>query len=59
MQHWMLPEEVVQVSLNDLNKKNKVICIPGAGNKAVYTIGKILPERLWYLIVPHIVNAMP
>jgi hypothetical protein len=59
MQHWMLPEEVVQISLVHLNKKNKVICIPGVGNKAVYIMSKMMPERLWYLINPYIVNSMP
>lgn len=59
MMHWMLPEEVVRVSLRELNIKNKVICIPGAGNKLLYVAAKLLPERLWYLMVPKIVNNMP
>jgi uncharacterized protein len=59
MQHWMLPEEVVRISLADLNKKNKVICIPGLGNKAVYVMTKMMPEGLWNRIAPHIAKAMP
>ncbi len=59
LMHWMLPEEVVRVSLRELNKKNKVICIPGAGNKMLYVAAKLLPERLWYLVAPKIVNNMP
>lgn len=59
LQHWMLPEEVVKISLGELKKKNKVICIPGVRNKALYMAVKILPERLWYLIAPHIAKAMP
>lgn len=59
MIRWMLPDEVVRVSLRELNKKNKVICIPGTGNKALYVAAKLLSERLWYLIAPKIVNNMP
>ncbi|MBI5843628.1 MAG: SDR family NAD(P)-dependent oxidoreductase [Deltaproteobacteria bacterium] len=59
MMRWMLPEEVVRVSLRELDKKNKVICIPGTGNKALYVAAKLLPERWWYLIAPKIVNNMP
>jgi short-subunit dehydrogenase len=59
MMHWMLPEEVVRISLRELHNKNKVICIPGAGNKVLYVVAKLLPESLWYLIVPKIVNNMP
>jgi uncharacterized protein len=57
--HWMLPEEVVRISLRDLQKKDKVICVPGAGNKAMYVMAKLLPERLWYRLVPGIVKRMP
>lgn len=59
MIRWMLPEDVVRVSLGELDKKNKVVCIPGAGNKAIYVAAKLLPERLWYLIAPKIVDSMP
>jgi short-subunit dehydrogenase len=57
--HWMSPEEVVRMSLRDLRRKNKVICIPGIGNKALYITAKLLPERLWYGLVPRIVKRMP
>lgn len=59
MQRWMLPEDVVRISLNDLNKKNNVICIPGAWNKAIYTMAKIMPEKLWCMVASHVVNTMP
>lgn len=59
MVHWMLPEEVVKVSLRDLHKRNKVICVPGVGNKVLYAISKFISERLWYALVPGIVEKMP
>lgn len=57
--HWMLPEDVVRISLRDLGNKNKVICVPGAGNKVMYVMAKLVPERLWYRLVPSIVKRMP
>ncbi len=57
--HWMLPEEVVRISLRDLRRKNKVICIPGIGNKALYVAAKLIPERVWYGVVPGIIRIMP
>ena len=59
MVHWMLPEEVVQISLRELHRKNKVICVPGFGNKALYMFSKVIPERLLYALEPGIVNKMP
>ena len=58
MVHWMSPEEVVRVSFRDL-KKNKIISIPGAGNKILYTLAKILPDSLWLALIPGISNRMP
>ncbi|MFH2065152.1 MAG: SDR family oxidoreductase [Pseudomonadota bacterium] len=57
--HWMLPEDVVRISLHGLLNKNRVICIPGAGNKALYVMAKLVPERLWYRLAPSIVKRMP
>lgn len=59
MVHWMLPEKVVQVSLRDLKKKNKVISIPGAGNKINYTLAKMLPDRVWHALASGISKKMP
>jgi len=56
---WMLPEEVVQVSFQDLKRKNKVISIPGAGNKMLYTLGKTLPDRVWNALASGISKRMP
>ncbi len=56
---WMRPEQVVKVSLNELNRRNCVICVPGAGNKLAYLVARLLPERLWYMIEPAIVRNMP
>jgi hypothetical protein len=57
--HWMLPEEVVRVSLRDLHKRNKVICVPGAGNKALYMMARVVPERWWSIMDSTIVKRMP
>ena len=57
--HWMSPEEVVRVSLRDLQKSNKVICVPGAGNKALYMMARVVPERLWSIMDSTIVKRMP
>jgi len=59
MMHWMLPEEVVRISLDDLRKKNKVLCVPGFGNKALYALTKFMPERMWYKMAEGIVQKMP
>lgn len=59
MMRWMPPEEVVRVSLCDLKKKNKVISIPGVGNRMIYTLAKILPDRLWLSLIPRISEKMP
>jgi len=56
---WMLPEEVVSVSMRELKKKSKVVCIPGVGNKISYWAAKIMSERIWYMIEPGIVSNMP
>jgi uncharacterized protein len=56
---WMRSEEVVHASLRELKKKNSVLCIPGVRNKIAYIAAKMMPERLWYMIEPGIVNNMP
>jgi hypothetical protein len=56
---WMLPEDVVRISLRDLRSRNRVICVPGTGNKALYTLAKLVPERLWLRLAPSIANRMP
>jgi short-subunit dehydrogenase len=57
--HWMPPEEVVKISLRELRRKNNVICVPGYGNKVLYIMAKMIPEHLWYRLVPKIVGRMP
>ena len=56
---WMLSEQVVKALLHDLKKQNRVICVLGAMNKVTYTIAKMMPERLWYMIEPSIKRSMP
>ncbi len=46
--NWMTPEKVVKSSIRNLKKKNKVIVIPGFGNKSVRFISQILPRGLYY-----------
>ena len=45
---WMQPEKVVDISVKNLRKKNKVIVIPGCWNKLVKFIFDILPRRFYY-----------
>jgi short-subunit dehydrogenase len=45
---WMLPDEVVRISIKNLKKKNKVYIIPGFWNKTVKRIYDIMPRRIFY-----------
>ena len=47
---WMKPEKVVEISIKNLRKRNKVIVVPGFWNKMVKHIYTILPSRLYYRI---------
>lgn len=46
--NWTTPEKVVKCSIRNLKKKNKVIVIPGFGNKLVRFFSLILPRSLYY-----------
>jgi short-subunit dehydrogenase len=46
--NWMTPEEIVKNSIKNLRKKNKVIIIPGVGNRFVRFISLIVPRGLYY-----------
>ncbi len=48
---WMTPEEVVEASLACL-AKDRVICIPGWGNKMIFHFLKFIPRRLYYKFAP-------
>lgn len=58
MVRWMSPAEVVRVSLRDL-EKDRVVSIPGAGNRFLYALAKALPDRLWLALVPAVARKMP
>jgi short-subunit dehydrogenase len=45
---WMLPEEVVRVSIKNLDKKNNVVVIPGSYNKIIRIIYLMMPKRVFY-----------
>jgi short-subunit dehydrogenase len=45
---WMLPEEVVRVSIKNLDKKNNVVVIPGIYNKIIRIFYLMMPKRLFY-----------
>lgn len=47
---WMSTKEVVEISLKNINKKLKVIVIPGFCNKVLYFVSKFTPKRLYYKI---------
>lgn len=45
---WMIPKDVVKISLKSLNKRLNVLVIPGFWNKVIYQCLKIIPKRLYY-----------
>ncbi|MGL4848113.1 MAG: SDR family NAD(P)-dependent oxidoreductase [Clostridium sp.] len=47
---WMNVHEVVDISLKELYKKKKIICVPGKLNKFLYSTIKIMPKKLYYKI---------
>ncbi|HBE76249.1 MAG TPA: NAD(P)-dependent oxidoreductase [Firmicutes bacterium] len=50
MLKWMIPEEVVDISLRDL-RKNKVVCIPGNHTKMLVKMLGLLPRNSYYRFV--------
>lgn len=46
--NWTTPEKVIKSSIRNLKKKNKVIVIPGFGNRFVRFISLIVPRGLYY-----------
>ena len=47
---WMSTREVVEISLKNINKKLKVIVIPGFCNKFLYFVSKFTPRCLYYKV---------
>ncbi|MEG0642087.1 MAG: SDR family oxidoreductase [Clostridium sp.] len=45
---WMTPYEVIDCSLAQIDKKLKVIVIPGVGNKIMCLASKVMPRRIYY-----------
>ena len=45
---WMEPENVVEISVRNLRKKNKVVVIPGFRNRTIKFIISVLPRPLYY-----------
>lgn len=56
LMHWMKPEKVVEISIRNLQKKNKVIVIPGFWNKLAKLAHDIMPNRLYYLLSHRFLN---
>lgn len=56
--HWMSPAEVVRVSLRDLDR-DRVVSVPGAGNRLLHAVAKALPDRLWLAVAPVLARKMP
>lgn len=48
---WMSPEKLVDISIRSL-AGNKVICIPGAWNRAMMFVLSLMPAGLYYKIAP-------
>ncbi|MBU0992735.1 MAG: SDR family NAD(P)-dependent oxidoreductase [Proteobacteria bacterium] len=59
LQRWMTPEEVVDISLRDLKKKDTVISIPGVGNRMNYYLTKLISRKQWYGLAVQIGKKMP
>lgn len=47
---WMIPKEVVDISLKNIDKKLKVIVIPGFYNKIMYIVSKMTPKFIYYKV---------
>ncbi len=47
---WMLPEQVVDISLKALDKGH-VVCIPGFKNKFLVKCGNLLPRSVYYKVM--------
>lgn len=47
---WMMPEEVVDISLKNIEKNLKVIVIPGLCNKVIHIISKMIPRIIYYKV---------
>ena len=45
---WMQPDKVVEISIRNLIRKNKVIVVPGLRNRIVKFLFSILPQGLYY-----------
>lgn len=45
---WMQPEKIVEISVRNLRKKNKVIVIPGFWNNLAKYMITIMPRSLYY-----------
>lgn len=47
---WMSTKAVVEISLKNIDKKLKVIVIPGVCNKILYFVSKFTPRWLYYKV---------
>jgi len=47
---WMMPDEVVKISVKNLHFKNRVVIVPGIFNKIIRIIYLICPKRLFYCL---------
>lgn len=54
---WMTAESVVSKSIRALDKKRKVICIPGFLNTMIFNIVRVLPRNFYYMIANNLPAA--
>jgi len=54
LKNWMTAESVVRSSLKAMNRKRRVICIPGFVNNLVFRTLKIIPRSLYYMLAQHL-----
>lgn len=47
---WMVPKEVVRISLNNINKRLKVLVVPVFFNKILFAVSKFTPKFIYYKV---------
>ena len=47
---WDTPERIVEISVRNLKKKNKVIVIPGFVNRLIKCLYHLLPQKIFYFL---------
>lgn len=54
---WMSAERVVKQSLTALQKRRKVIFVPGILNKCIFNVVRFIPKNLYYVLAQRLMAA--